>query len=69
MKVTTWWFAINDDESDLCGEEFLVEVNVPMDRAKACAMKIARDNFPHEKIECYGRVGNAEAEMMGLDTY
>lgn len=69
MTRTTWWFAINDENSDMCGEEFLVEVNVPMDRAKACAVKIAKKNFPHEKLKCYGRVGLAEAEMMGLDTY
>jgi len=69
MNTTTWWFGIEDAESDLCGEEFFVEVHVPMDRAKKCAVKIAKDNFPGENLKCYGRVGNAEAEMMGLDTY
>ena len=69
MPRTTWWFGIEDENSDLCGEEFLVEVNVPMDRAKACATKIAKENFPREKLTCYGRVGVVEAEEMGLDTY
>ena len=69
MNTTTWWFGIEDENSDMCGEEFFVEVNVPMDRAKKCAMKIAKENFPKEILKCYGRVGQAEAEMMGLDTY
>lgn len=69
MNTTTWWFGIEDANSDMCGEEFFVEVHVPMDRAKKCAMKIAKENFPKEILKCYGRVGQAEAEMMGLDTY
>ena len=66
---TTWWFGINDENSDLCGEEFFVEVNVTLDIAKREAIKIAKENFPNEKISCYGRVSETEAEMMGLDTY
>lgn len=69
MNTTTWWFGIEDPESDFCGEEFFVEVHVPMDRAERCAVMIAENNFPGEEIQCYGRIGNAEAEMMGLDTY
>ena len=69
MNTTTWWFGIEDENSNLCGEEFFVEVNVPKDRAKACAKKQAEKIFPNEKLICYGRVGFAEAEMMGLDTY
>ena len=66
---STWWFAINDENSDLCGEEFFVEVNVTLDKAKVEAIKIAKENFPNEKLTCYGRVSFEEAEIMGLDTY
>jgi hypothetical protein len=66
---TTWWFGINDENSDLCGEEFFVEVNVTLDIAKREAIKMAKEIFPNEKISCYGRVSTLEAEMMGLDTY
>ena len=66
---STWWFGLNDENSDLCGEEFFVEVNVTLDKAKAEAMKQAKKIFPGEKITCYGRVSEFEAEMMGLDTY
>ena len=47
---STWWFAINDENSDLCGEEFFVEVNVTLDKAKAEAIKIAKEIFPNEKL-------------------
>lgn len=70
--VTTWWFVIDDEESDLCGEEFFVEVEGTMDIAKQIAINKANELFPdipYEKIKCYGRVSNTEAEMMGLDTY
>jgi hypothetical protein len=67
--TTTWWFAVDDEDSDLFGEEFFVEVDVPMDKAKREAMKIAKENFPKTRLTCYGRISNAEAEAMGLDTY
>lgn len=69
MTTTTWWFAINDEESDFCGEEFFVEVEEERDKAKAAATKVAQEIFPNTKITCYGRVSHTEAEMMGLDTY
>ena len=64
-----WWFSIEGENSDLCGEEFLVEVSTTLDRAKAEAVKLANEIFPNEEIACYGRVSNFEAEMMGLDIY
>ena len=66
---TTWWFEINDENSNLCGEEFFVEVNVTLDIAKREAIKIAKEIFPNENPRCLGRVSETEAEMMGLDTY
>lgn len=67
--ITTWWFACTDEESDLCGEEFFVEVDCPFDEAKKTAIKTAKEIFKDEKLSCYGRVTQTEAEMMGLDTY
>ena len=64
-----WWFGIVGEESDLCGEEFFVEVNASLDTAKNTAINMAKEIFPDEKIKCYGRVSAFEAEMMGLDTY
>lgn len=69
MKWTTWWFGIEDEDSELCGEEFFVEVKTTLDHAKQEAMGIAKMNFPNEKLVCYGRVSQEDAEMMGLDTY
>lgn len=69
MKNTTWWFAVEDENSELDGEEFFVEVHETMDRAKAEALRIAKENFPDVNLACYGRVSYATAEMMGLDTY
>ena len=69
MKTTTWWFAITGEDSDLCGEEFFVEVYTELELAKAEAIRVAGQIFPGEQLVCYGRVSQAEAEMMGLDTY
>lgn len=69
MRHTTWWFAVDDENSELDGEEFFVEVYATMDRAKAEALRIAKENFPDTHLECYGRVSYATAEAMGLDTY
>ena len=66
---STWWFGFEDENSNLCGEEFFVEVNVTLDKAKAEAIKQAKKNIHNEKITCYGRVSELDAEMMGLDTY
>lgn len=69
MKTTTWWFAITGEDSDLCGEEFFVEVYTTLDKAKAEAIHMAERIFEGEQLICYGRVSQVEAEMMGLDTY
>ena len=69
MKTTTWWFAVTDEDSDLCGEEFFVEIESLLDEAKAKAIAYAKEIFPNVELKCYGRVSSYEAEMMGLDTY
>ena len=63
---TTYWWGIEDENSDLCGEEFFTELK---DADANEHKKYAKEIFPNEKIVCYGKVSAAEAEMMGLDTY
>ncbi len=63
---TTYWWGINDEDSELCGEEFFTELeNADKSEHRAYAKQI----FPNERLTCYGRVTEEEAEMMGLDTY
>ena len=62
----TYWFAIDDENSDLCGEEFFVEL---ADATKEDAIAYAHELFPDEELTYCGRVSAIEAEMMGLDTY
>lgn len=77
-KWMNWWFEVVGEDSDLYGEEFFVAVEVNEEPvifdeeytlAKKKAVKIAKDNFPNEKLKCYGWVSDETAEEMGLDTY
>ena len=68
-KTLTFWFEVIGEYSDLCGEEFFVEVNADEENSRATASDIAAENFPNEKLKCHGRVALEMAEMMGLDTY
>ena len=63
---TTYWWTIDDEDSDLCGEEFFTELK---DADKAAHKAYVKKLFPNEKPKCLGRVSAVEAEMMGLDTY
>lgn len=64
--TTTYWWGIEDPNSELCGEEFFTELeNATKENHRAYAEEI----FPGETLKCYGRVSETEAEMMGLDTY
>jgi len=65
MWITYWW-GINDEDSELCGEEFFTELE---DADKNEHRTYAKQIFPNERLTCYGRVNEVEAEMMGLDTY
>lgn len=65
-KWTTYWWGISDEESELCGEEFFTELK---DATRKDHFDYMRKLFPHETVTCYGKVSEAEAEMMGLDTY
>lgn len=63
---TTYWFGIYDENSDLCGEEFFTELK---DATKEEHITYAQSIFPNEKLTCFGKVMENEAEAMGLDTY
>ena len=65
-KRTIYWFGIVGEDSDLCGEEFFTEL---ITNSKTKHIKYAQHIFPNEKLKCYGKVSETEAEMMGLDTY
>lgn len=63
---TTYWWGIEDKNSDFCGEEFFTE----LEDADAIDHKnYVKELFPNEKVKCYGLISEEEAEMMGLDTY
>ena len=68
-KTLTFWFEVVGEDSDLCGEEFFVEVSADEENPRATAGDIAAENFPDEELKCHGSVSWAQAEMMGLDTY
>ena len=63
---TTYWWIIEDEESELCGEEFFTELK---DATRAQHRNYVKELFPNENPRCLGRVSEEEAEMMGLDTY
>lgn len=63
---TTYWFMIDDEESDLSGEEFLTELK---NGTKEQHINYAHELFPNVNIMCYGKISPFEAEVMGLDTY
>lgn len=63
---TTYWWAIEDENSDLCGEEFFTELK---DASKDEHYDYVKNIFPNENVTCYGKITEEEAEMMGLDTY
>lgn len=63
---TTYWWIIDDKESELCGEEFFTEL---LDAGRKEHNDYVGELFPNENPRCLGQVSEEEAEMMGLDTY
>ena len=61
-KWLTYWFCIEDVDSDLCGEEFFVEAE---DRIAANKTACVYFEEPHN---C-GEVTWEEADALGYDTY
>ena len=69
-KCVDYLFEVIGEDSDLCGEQFFVEVDYTYeDDPLAVAKDIAAENFPDEELACYGPFSPAYAEMCGLDTY
>lgn len=66
MWTTYWWGIEEDENGDLCGEEFFTE----LENADYIDHLIyVQELFPDVKVKSYGKVSEMEAEMMGLDTY
>ncbi len=67
---TTYWWIIEDEESELCGEEFFTELQ---NATRAQHRIYVKELFPNENPRCLGQVSeevsDEEAEMMGLDIY
>ena len=63
---TTYWWIIEDEDSELCGEEFFTELE---NAGRKEHNDYVTELFPNENPRCLGRVTHEEAEMMGLDTY
>ena len=63
---STYWWEINDEYSELCGEEFFTELK---DADYIDHLAYVQELFPDEKVKSLGKVTEKEAEIMGLDTY
>lgn len=63
---TTYWWIIDNPDSDLCGEEFFTELK---DASRWNHTEYVLELFPNEDVKCLGQITEEEAEMMGLDTY
>ena len=68
MKWIDYLFEVVGEDSDLCGEEFFVEVVMEEDY-RSVAWEIAIENFPNEELRCLGAYPPELAEAMGYDTY
>ncbi len=66
MRTTIWMWVIDDETSDLCGEDFFTELNSHRYKDHK---KYAQSLFPGLKLKSCGAIDEDEAEMMGLDTY
>lgn len=63
---TTYWWMIDNEDSELFGEEFFTELK---DATYEQHVDYACKLFPNENPRCLGKISAEEAEMMGLDTY
>lgn len=63
---TTYWWTIDNEDSELCGEEFFTELK---DATYEQHINYVCELFPNENPRCLGKISAEEAEMMGLDTY
>lgn len=63
---TTYWWIVEDENSEICGEEFFTEL---LNGTYENHVNYVLELFPDENPRCLGQVNEEEAEMMGLDTY
>lgn len=63
---STYWWAVEDEDSDINGEEFFTELQ---NADVLDHLRYAHKIFPNVKLRGFGAVSQEEAEMMGLDTY
>ena len=63
---TTYYWIVEDEESEIDGEEFFTELE---GASKAQHREYVSELFPNVNIRCGGRVTEEEAEYWGLDTY
>ncbi len=63
---TTFWWIIDDEDSEMCGEQFFTELK---DAKKLQHWDYVKELFPDTEIRCLGQVNEEQAEAMGLDTY
>lgn len=63
-KFRNYLFEIVTEDSELEGYQFLVQ-----ETNQENAWKVARENFPEERLTYYGKMTDTEAEMWGLDTF
>ena len=63
---TIYRWIIDDEDSELCGEEFGTELeNAGFEEHSNYVLEV----FPNENPRCLGKVSEEEAEMMGLEIY
>lgn len=65
-KWSTYWWIIDDSESELCGEQFFTELkNADYKEHQAYVKKL----FPNEKPYCFGEISAVRARMMDFHIY
>lgn len=64
MDCRHFLFEIIDEDSEYCGEEFLVGA-----KDYHSAREIVNEYFPDIKVRFWHEVSDYEAEMSGLDEY
>jgi len=67
--MLNYLFEVSGEESDLCGEQFFVQVDPDDKSPLKKAWKIARENFKGEALILTGLFSDEMAEMLGFDTY
>lgn len=71
MRCVDYLFEVVGEESEICGEQFLIEVDCDFEEDPlAVAWDIACEYFEGEKLEMtLGPISPMLAETLGYDTY